>query len=202
MNGLAMLGLWAGVALVIALIAGWTSAVTWANANAGLSSWVQAVGSISAIGLAVWVVQRQHRLELHRQALTDWQGRHALLRGALMIMVGVQQVASKVANIARHRVPNAEDLLHLSIELETLLNALSRTDYLRFETHVVIEGLTVTESLGRTLLRRARDAYGPLRHGENEHWSGVVAIANECATGVGIRADLLHAEISEMAPPR
>lgn len=110
------------------------------------SGWVQAIGSVAAIGLSVWVVQRQHRLELRRQAIADWHAKRVALQGALQTMSGVLGVADKVANIARHRAPVLMDLFHLTIELEVMVNALARADYLKFETHSAIEGLTVTEA--------------------------------------------------------
>jgi len=62
MNGLLMLALWAAVAGGIALIAAWSQVLQWANTNAGISSWVQAVGSILAIAATGWAVQRGHIL--------------------------------------------------------------------------------------------------------------------------------------------
>ncbi|WP_422086354.1 hypothetical protein [Variovorax sp.] len=202
MNGLAMLGVWATVAVAIAVIAGWAPLQAWLEAHEKLAAWVQAVGSVAAIGLSVWVVQRQHRLELRRQATAAWQSTRAGLQGLLQVMSGVQQVIVKVSNIARARAPNAEDLIHLSIELETLLNSLSRTDYLRFETHTAIEGVAVTESLGRTLLLRIREAYPRLKSGDSELWGPIIKMANECAIGTDARAKALFASIEAMVPPK
>lgn len=202
MNGLAMLGVWAAVAAAIAVIAGWPPLQIWLEQHDKLAAWVQAVGSVAAIGLSVWVVQRQHRLELRRQEMADWQSKRAALQGLLQLMTGVQNVAGKVANIARHRAPNSEGLMNLSIELETLLNALSRTDYLRFQTHIAIEGASVTESLGRTLLQGMRDSYQRLRHGgDSEHWPYVIRLGNECSSGVIVRAEALFRSIEAMDRP-
>jgi hypothetical protein len=202
MNGLVMLGLWTLVGAVIALLAGWSPALKWANENAGFSSWVKAVGSVAAIGLAVWVVQRQHRLELRRQAIADWQTKRAALQGALQVMSGVYSVAEKIASIGCVRPPVLMDLFHLAIELEVLVSALSRTDYLRFETHSAIEGLSVSESLGKALLHSAKKGHERMRQADApDHWPAIVARANECAAGIKVRTDRLYADIVALEPP-
>ena len=71
MKGWMLLLLWSAAAACIALVAGWPSVVVWTNLNSGLASWVQAVGSIVAIGSTAALVQWQHELERKRAREAD-----------------------------------------------------------------------------------------------------------------------------------
>jgi len=79
MRGWMLLLLWSAVAACIALIAGWPSVVAWANSNPNLASWVQAVGSIVAIGSTAVLVFWQHELERKRAREADLDTRRRKL---------------------------------------------------------------------------------------------------------------------------
>lgn len=63
MNGLKMLAIWTAFAIAIGLTAEWSLAAGWMNANSGVASWVQAIGSVAAIVATGWGVLHAHALQ-------------------------------------------------------------------------------------------------------------------------------------------
>eukprot|EP01036_Dinobryon_divergens_P057041 gene57041-76168_t len=77
------------------------------------AAWAQAFGSVTAIGLGLWVVQRQHTLEMQRREARKVAARLSMHQGALQLINAVYAVAEKVKS---HPDESALDLLHLSLE--------------------------------------------------------------------------------------
>ncbi len=192
MNGLVMLGLWSLAAALIALVACWAAALKWANENAGFSSWVQAIGSIAAIGIAVWVVQRQHGLERKRELESEAREQNALHIGALQLIGTVYRLGEK-AN--QHPNESQLDLMHLCIELEGVANALGRIDILRFDTHLATEALLVAESAAKTLLAHMQFAHERTAEDGYPRWGPVRDFGEQTMALVKLRMDRLHEEI-------
>ena len=42
----------------------WTVVSCWIEGHTGLASWVQAFGSIAALGIAIWIASSQRRVQL------------------------------------------------------------------------------------------------------------------------------------------
>lgn len=55
MTGLRVIGAWSATAAALLLILGWGPLVAWADLHPNMAAWVQAIGSIAAILVAIWV---------------------------------------------------------------------------------------------------------------------------------------------------
>jgi len=53
------------------------------------AAWAQAFGSVTAIGLGLWVVQRQHTLEMQRREARKVAARLSMHQGALQLINAV-----------------------------------------------------------------------------------------------------------------
>jgi hypothetical protein len=93
MNGLLVLILWTTTAACIALVVEWSSAVAWMNANTGLASWVQALGSIAAIVATGLYVRWQHNLENTHQKLQEMEARQ---HADAAVLLSLQNLASEL----------------------------------------------------------------------------------------------------------
>ena len=74
------------------------------------ASWVQAIGSVAAIGLGMWAVQRAHRLEQQREVARAEAERLSLYHGALQLVGAVYQLGKKARD---HANKNRGDLRHM-----------------------------------------------------------------------------------------
>ena len=201
MDGLKTLVLWLSIAIGIAMLECFDEVVNWADKHSGFASWVQAIGSVLAIVLAIWVVQRQHRLELFRRAIADRKALLAVLSGALQMMSAVEGLAKRFTedcmiqvNAVRGEAPL--DLFKLGLlitELDTAVGALSRIDHLKFDEHAFIEGLIVAESAGKVLLQEARNAHHRMLDDGLPRWAGVLTFSNAATNQLKTRCDSIHA---------
>lgn len=193
MNGLAMLGTWSAVGAAIAVVVGWGPLQIWLETHEKLAAWVQAVGSVAAIWLAMWVVQRQHGLEQKRQLEAEAREQIALNVGALHLLSAAFRLAEKVT---LQRNEHQLNLLHMCIELEGVANALARVDILRFDTHLTIEALLVAESAAKTLLGHMQAAHAATADDGHPRWGPLRQFAEQTMALTKPRADMLHDSIA------
>jgi hypothetical protein len=101
MTGLRMTAWWAAVAGALLLAMGWVPLVAWADKNPNMAAWVQAIGSIAAILVAVWVTYRQnaHQAELARRAAADRQ--KALRKIGVLMIRHLAETAARGTTIAK-----------------------------------------------------------------------------------------------------
>ncbi|ARV17039.1 hypothetical protein AEP_00073 [Curvibacter sp. AEP1-3] len=143
------------VATGCAAVLRWTGFVVWANDNPNMAAWVQAIGSIAAIFMAVWAVDRSHALETRRKKIEDFDALTQVLEGVFQLVGGAAKVARKIydfENLGGHATPS--ELVEIGIELDAIANALSRVDPLRLNRHEFIEASLVAEMT----LRRLKEA--------------------------------------------
>jgi hypothetical protein len=110
------------------------------------AAWAQAFGTVAAIGLGLWVAQRQHRLDVLRRRAAAMAQRQSRQQSALLLIDAVYQVAEKVKS---HADETALDLLHLSLEVEGITAALVSVDHLRFDTQRAIDALLMAQAGSR-----------------------------------------------------
>lgn len=158
------------------------------------AEWAQAFGSIAAVGLGLWVVQRQRELEARRQAATASAARLSLHQGALQLIGAVYTVAEKVKS---HPDETALDLLHLSLELEGVTSALAAVDHLRFDTQRAIDALLVAQASSRKLLVHLQRAYDLSLDGRGHKWAPVKEFAEQACLAVKPPMDALRAELAQ-----
>jgi hypothetical protein len=216
MKGWHVLLLWTTAALAIALVAGFDAAVKWMDAHNGFASYVQAVGSVLAIVLAIWVVDRQHRLEMKRAESQRVLARLAVYDGVVQLMTAIEQLAKKIelhctgvavqaptqgeANQAGQ--PTILGLEIICIELETALAAIAKTDYLMLAEHLLIKGLQVSESSGRLILHLSKEQLRYTQNAGELQWHIPVNAAQLCIKAVKHLADQIHAKGRDIAKKR
>lgn len=158
------------------------------------AAWAQAFGSIAAVGLGLWVVQRQRTLEMRRSASMASAARLSLHQGALQLIGAVYQVAEKVKS---HPDETALDLLHLSLELEGVTSALASVDHLRFDMPRAIDALLVAQAASRKLLSHLQRAYDLSLDGRGHKWAPVKEFAEQASEAVKPPMEALRAELGE-----
>ena len=206
--------LWILVALCVAFAAEFSAAVAWADVHSGFAAWVQAVGSVLAIVLAVWVVDRQHRLELLRNSREKHEARVAVRNGVVQLIGSVEAIARKVykhctgAAVQAPQLdlpagqlgqPTILGLVVLTIELETAINAVSRVDHMILGEHALIEGVQVAESSGKLLLRLIQEQLNHTQNPKEFQWYVPVEAAQLCEKSIKQKADLIHQETGVLA---
>ena len=161
MNGWKTLFAWTCAATLIALCVARGAVVEWTNANAGLSSWVQASGSIAAICIAIWVAGRQHRESIENLDRAASRRRLEAVSGVVAIgqhcLVQIEQV------LAELRKPRTGDRWALDgASLKRLQWAVSRIHEWplnELPNHHVVEALLIfDECADRVLLLLQREA--------------------------------------------
>lgn len=158
------------------------------------AEWAQAFGSIAAIGLGLWVVQRQRGLEAQRHAALASAARLSLHQGALQLIDAVYKVAEKVKS---HPDETALDLLHLSLELEGVTAALAAVDHLRFDMPRAIDALLVAQASSRKLLAHLQRAYDLSLDGRGHKWAPVKEFAEQASDAVKPPMEALRAELEQ-----
>lgn len=158
------------------------------------AAWAQAFGSVAAIALGLWVVQRQHTLEVQRRAARELAARLSVHQGALQLIDAVYKVAEKVKS---HPDESALDLLHLSLEVEGITSALANVDPLRFETPRAIDALLMAQSASRKLQAHLERAYDLSLGGRGHKWAPVKEFAEQASAAVKPPMDAFRAELGE-----
>jgi hypothetical protein len=158
------------------------------------AAWAQAFGSVAAIGLGLWMVQRQHALQAQRRAARELAARLSVHQGALQLVDAVYKVAEKVKS---HPDETALDLLHLSLEVEGITSALSNVDPLRFETPRAIDALLMAQAASRKMLAHLQRAYDLSLDGRGHKWAPVKEFAEQASASVKPPMDAFRAEVGE-----
>lgn len=122
------------------------------------------------------------------------------------MMSAVAGMAQKITehctqnNSAADAVPPSLFNLGLMIsELETVVSALGRIDHLKFEDHVMIESLMVSESLGKVLLMQASNAHTRMLDDGMPRWGGILTFSIAAYDQIKPRGDKIHAANLELA---
>lgn len=147
--GAALLGF-----VVVLLYLNWQTVVKWTGAHQGLASWVQALFSICAIFIAVYVVDRAHRLQ-------QGQRKAELFEERTRFLITVYQLVALVATLAKRtfdeevaggtRTPL--EFQALKIEIEGVVSALRRVDIGRLDDPNYLTAAVLAESHAQYLLK-------------------------------------------------
>ncbi len=200
MNGLLMPALWAGGAAVIVLIAGWQHVVNWTNANSGLASWVQALGSVLAILATAWAVDHAHRLQKRETDRKDYLGYTRFLETLFQLLGGARQIAKKIADIEGSPGSSPDDRRAMLAELDALSDALRRLDLNRLDRFEYVEAWLV----GDALVRRMIDgigSYGARGSTPDSARGDLEFLAAQALETLDFRCQRIHAAIQKRGGP-
>jgi hypothetical protein len=159
------------------------------------AAWTQAFGTVAAIGLGLWVAQRQHRLDVLRRRGAALAQRQSRQQSALLLIDAVYQVAEKVKS---HADETALDLLHLSLEVEGITAALVSVDHLRFDTQRAIDALLMAQAGSRKLLAHLQRAYDLSLDGRGHKWAPVKEFAEQVSAAVKGPMEAFRGELAEV----
>ena len=146
--------------LILIAIAGgamlrWTELVEWADKHPNMASWIQAFGSIGAIWIAAWSVNRTHALQIRQKAIEEFDEKTQALEVVFQLVGGAAQVAGKIFKLENEGGPATPDeLVMMSIELDGFIDSLSRLEPSSIDRFEFIEAALVA---GMTL-RRLKNA--------------------------------------------
>jgi hypothetical protein len=113
----------------------WPNLLSWTDAHPGLASWVQAIGSVGAIFIAAWAVNRSHGLQRNHREIEVFDQHTRFLESAFQIVGGAAQVVGKVFDTVKQSPLTPDEFESVCIELETLATALSRIDHFRLDRY-------------------------------------------------------------------
>jgi hypothetical protein len=119
------------------------------------AAWTQALLSAAAIYASVRLVNRQHNLELQRNAASEAERKRQHLNSAFQLAGGVYQITQKIVTWAQPggTPPHDRyDLFKMKVELDGLVEALRQTDYGRFDEHAPIETILYAISTARQMI--------------------------------------------------
>ena len=146
--------------LAIEVIAGatllhWNELVAWADLHPNMAAWVQAFGSIGAILMAVWSVNRSHELQTLAKNQEAFDENTRTLAVVFQLVGGAALIARKIFDLGKNvRPTTSEELAMMGIELDAFADAVHRLDPSRLDRYEFIEAALVAEMM----LRRLRDA--------------------------------------------
>jgi hypothetical protein len=127
MTGLRMTAWWAAVAGALLLVLGWGPLVKWADLNPNMAAWVQAIGSIGAILVAVWIsyLQSAQQTRATRQAATERQ--ESLRKIVLAVVRNMAEAAARTVNARKaeeespfYRALAQKSIIHTAQPLQAL----------------------------------------------------------------------------------
>ncbi|OCX17288.1 hypothetical protein [Pseudomonas graminis] len=98
----------------------WDCISAWIEHHPGLASWVQALGSIAALGLAVWIPASQRRYEFRRNAAQE-RDRSVGYATRLFLMIKELETAILAIN-DRYQLGTSSVDLQIAVVLERLLD--------------------------------------------------------------------------------
>jgi hypothetical protein len=151
---------------------------------------------VAAIGLGLWVAQRQRWLEAAREAAQAMAQRLALQQGALLLICAVYAVAEKVKS---HADETALDLLHLSLELEGVTSALVSVDHAALR-HAARHRRAADGAGGsRKLLAHLQRAYDLSLDGRGHKWAPVKEFAEQASEAVKPPMEAFRNELAQQA---
>lgn len=164
------------------------------NRSSTIAAWVQAIGSIAAIGTAFAVMLWQHRLDRKAVAAKEMRDVIALLEGTLQLVGGVRGIAEKVQKAeSLEGGIQPRDIRMLSIEVGGVVAALGRVDHLRFDSHELIEGILVAESIGGAMLYELKNTLERMDVSGLYIPQRVLPVAADCIRQLTPRMDVIHA---------
>lgn len=132
--------------------------VTWADLHSGTAGWVQAVGSVCAIFIAVWTVDRAHALQQKNRQTEVFDEYTRFLEGVFQLVGGVASVAKKVFDFeSGGGTLSPRELQTVDIELSALASALRRVDVTRLDRYEYVRALLLADNYAHLLLEAARE---------------------------------------------
>ena len=143
------------VAAVIASVVGWPELSEWLKARQELAAWVQAIGSVAAIGATGWAVQRAHNLQESERRRTEHAEYTQLLEAIFQLVGGAHQIARKIQDhIAASGTGEVSVIAvrAMHAELSAVVSALSRVDVTRLDRFEFVQAVLVANAVSPRLL--------------------------------------------------
>lgn len=121
--------------------------------SSDLAAWVQAIGTIITIGVALFVVILQHNLEKVRTAKSQQDLITRYLATVISLAGGLKEKAGKLAKWCAAGGTNQQDLYFMLREVDAINNALNSFPIWELETFDLIVNVVSIQALSNTLLR-------------------------------------------------
>lgn len=100
-------------ALVALIVRGWPY-------SGSAADWASAAGTTAAVFAAIWLADRQHKIEERRQHRADYEATYGLLKMAIFCVAAAKQAAINLAEGKAKGVAAPRQLTHLRAALEDL----------------------------------------------------------------------------------
>lgn len=147
-GAIALVCLLASLGLVAA--GGWSWFAKFLESSA--PAWVQALGSVGAIFIAGWAVQRSHRLQREQKAREAEEEYVRLLDVAFHLVGRVRVIATKIQGFEMLGPTSEASRRAMHAELATWLDAFKRFDVHRLELYEHVRAVLAGEAYARQLL--------------------------------------------------
>lgn len=167
------------------------------------AAWTQAFLSAAAIFASVLLVNRQHKLELARNALAEAERKRQHLNCAFQLVGAVYQITRKVVTWAQPSgtpLHDRYDLQKMKIELDGLVEALRQTDYGRFDEHTPIEAILYAVSTARQMIGHLSNVYGQALQVSAADIALTLQMGNDLGPPLKERLDKLHQMLAVTTP--
>lgn len=168
------------------------------------AAWTQALLSAAAIFASVLLVNRQHKLELRRNAAAEAERKRQHLNSVFQLVGAVYQITGKIVNWAQPggTPPHDRyDLLKMKIELDGLVDALRQTDYGRFDEHAPIEAILYAMSTARQMISHLSNVYGQGPQLSPADIASTLQMGNDLGPPLKERLDRLHPLLAPSKAP-
>lgn len=126
--------------------------------NSDLAAWVQAIGTIVAVGAALIVVIWQHHLEKLRVAKSHRDLVTRYLSSTISLAGGVKHNAETLRDWCEMTLTSKQDLFFMAKNVESISNALNNIPIWELDSFELIVNLIPIQSLSKILLETVRYA--------------------------------------------
>jgi hypothetical protein len=126
--------------------------------SSDLAAWVQAIGTIAAVGAALIVVIWQHHLEKLRVAKSHRDLVTRYLSSAISLAGGVKQNAETLRDWCEMTLSRKQELFFMAKNVESISNALNNIPIWELDTFELIVNVVPIQSLSKILLETVRYA--------------------------------------------
>lgn len=197
MTGLRLIATWTGAALVITAVAGWRPLLVWLERHDKLAGWVQAVGSVVAIYIAVWSVNRAHANQTRARAAESDEQYTRYLEAVFQIVGGAERVCAKIqvfiASVPDQLV-SIPTMRLMRDELAAIRAAVDRIDLMKLHQYEFIQAVLATSASIPGVIEEISIAieHASLQGADGED---VAQIAGEVSTSLRPRAEEIRAAI-------
>jgi hypothetical protein len=147
---------WALISSVASIVFWWPVFWQWALANPNAAAWVQALGSIGAIGVAIFVVGYQNILSLRAKAAEE---RQEMLLRRLKTANLIEQAQMYSMKVALRTVMASgiklDDVISMGFECETVAKQIDAIESMLFADTPALDSITIAQTASKLLAQHA-----------------------------------------------